>query len=67
MKLRSLNSKLIFEEFILKDLISKLKNKKVKFKKKFQIFKSLIENLYKAFLKIINHAQWKHLALRNIK
>ena len=55
MKIKSLNSKSIFEKIILKDLISKSKNEKIKFKKKFQILKLLIENLYKAFLKMINY------------
>ena len=57
MKTKSLNSKSIFEKIILKDFISKLKNEKIKFKEKFQTLKSLIENLYKTFLKMIDHAQ----------
>ena len=57
MKIKSSNSKSIFEKIIIKDFISKSKNKKIKLKKKFQILKSLIENLYKIFLKTINHIQ----------
>ena len=40
-----------------KNLISKSKNTKTKFEKKIQILKSLIENLYKKFLKTIKHVQ----------
>ena len=55
MKTKSSNPKSIFEKIILKNLISKSKNEKIKFKKKFQILKSLIKNLYKIFSKMINY------------
>ena len=56
MKSRFINLKKKFEKFILKkNFILKLKNIKAKFKKKIRTLKSLIENLYKTFLKIIKH------------
>ena len=56
-KSRFVNLKKILKKFILKkNLISKSKHIKTKFEKKIRILKSLIENLYKFFLKIIKHA-----------
>ena len=63
-KLKFANFEKIFKKFILKEnLILKLKNIKMKFKKRIRILKSLIKNFYKIFSKMIKHALWKHLIL----